>query len=61
MPSAPITSIEELTGSAPPLEEVAERVVVHFAEVFARAPLPLGADEIRALAVETRAVAGKTS
>jgi lipoyl(octanoyl) transferase len=61
MQSAPMTSIEELTGSAPPLDEVAERVAAHFAEVFARAPLPLRADEIRALAVETEAVAEKMS
>ena len=61
MQSAPMTSIEELTGSAPPLEEVAERVVLHFAEVFARTPVPLRADEIRALAIETDVTAGKTS
>lgn len=61
MQSAPMTSIEELTGSAPPLDEVAERVVAHFAAVFARAPAPLRADEIGALAVETEAVAEKMS
>jgi lipoyl(octanoyl) transferase len=60
MQSAPMTSIEELTGAAPPLDEVAERVVVHFAEVFARTPMPLRADEITALAVETAARAEKT-
>ena len=61
MQSAPMTSIEELTGNAPRLTEVAERVVLHFSEVFGRTPLPLHADEIRALAVETDVTAGKTS
>jgi lipoyl(octanoyl) transferase len=50
MQSAPMTSIEELTGEAPPLEDVARRVVTHFAEVFSRTPLPLRAAEIETLA-----------
>jgi lipoyl(octanoyl) transferase len=49
MQSAPMTSIEELTGNAQSLEEVARRVVLHFAEVFARAPLPLLPAEIESL------------
>jgi hypothetical protein len=49
MQSAPMTSIEELTGKAQSLEEVARRVVLHFAEVFARAPLPLLPVEIESL------------
>ena len=49
MQSAPMTSIEELAGTAPALEEVARRVVLHFAEVFGRAPAPLSAAEIESL------------
>ena len=61
MQSAPMTSIEELTGRAPRLEEVAERVVLHFAEVFARTPVPLDAGEIEALVAETSLVSEKVS
>ena len=49
MQSAPMTSIEELAGTAPALEEVARRVVLHFADVFGRAPAPLSAAEIDGL------------
>jgi lipoyl(octanoyl) transferase len=59
MQSAPMTSIEELTGRAPRLEEVAERVVLHFAEVFARAPLPLSRAEIESLTVSATTAAGR--
>jgi lipoyl(octanoyl) transferase len=50
MESAPMTSIEELTGNAPSLEDVAQRVMLHFADVFGRAPRPLQPAEIEALA-----------
>ena len=38
MPSAPMTSIAELSGAAPTLDAVASRVVRHFCDVFERAP-----------------------
>lgn len=56
MESAPMTSIEELAGTAPALEEVARRVVLHFSEVFGRTPVPLSAAEIESL-TETAAAA----
>jgi lipoyl(octanoyl) transferase len=61
MPSAPMTSIEELTGQAPALEEVARRVLHHFADVFARAPRPMTEAEIAALRVEATAAEPATA
>ena len=58
MQSAPMTSIAELTGEAPRLEDVAQRVVTHFADVFARAPAPLLPAEIEALTEVATAVVG---
>ena len=54
MPGAPMTSIEELRGAAPALDEVAARVVHHFSAVFERAPEPVAADVLEELANATR-------
>jgi lipoyl(octanoyl) transferase len=51
MPSAPMTSIEELLGTPPSLEAVAERVAAHFCDVFARERAPLAASPIGAAGV----------
>jgi lipoyl(octanoyl) transferase len=56
--SAPMTSVEELTGAAPPLEEVAQRLVTHFADVFGRVPQPLRREEIEALTGAAAATVG---
>jgi lipoate-protein ligase B len=42
LPAVAMTSIERLTGEAPPVEEVAERYARVFAEVFDRELAPLG-------------------
>ena len=39
LPGTGVTSMEKLLGSAPPLEEVQDRLIGHFATVFERQPL----------------------
>jgi lipoyl(octanoyl) transferase len=60
MQSAPMTSIEELAGTAPALEEVARRIVLHFADVFGRTPVPLSAAEIESLTEAASAAAARS-
>ena len=52
MQSAPMTSIEELTGAAPDLEAVARRVTLHFADVFERVVEPMTFEGIEGLREE---------
>jgi len=50
MPGAPMTSIADLAGGAPGLEEVAERVARHFCAVFDRHAEPIDAADLAQLA-----------
>lgn len=52
MPNAPMTSMEALAAQRPALTEVADRVVIHFCDVFDRDPFPLGADGAQAAPVD---------
>jgi lipoyl(octanoyl) transferase len=53
MPSAPMTSIEELRGAAPTLTEVADGVTRHFCEVFERELAPIADEVLEQLASPT--------
>ncbi|HVR30180.1 MAG TPA: lipoyl(octanoyl) transferase LipB [Thermoanaerobaculia bacterium] len=46
MPAAPMTSIRELAGAEPGIEEVAARVAGHFCEVFERVAAPIAASDL---------------
>jgi lipoyl(octanoyl) transferase len=48
MPGAPITSIQELTGTEPGLAAVAERVAGHFCAVFERVSAPIAPADLEA-------------
>ena len=50
MPGAPMTSIEELAGQAPGLDEVAARVAGHFCEVFERTAAPIAEADLAGIA-----------
>lgn len=47
LPGCPVTSLERLTGGAPPLWEVAARFAAAFGELFGLAPAPVPAASLR--------------
>jgi lipoyl(octanoyl) transferase len=54
MPSAPMTSIGEQSGRSPSLDAVAERVIVHFCDVFGRTVAPLAREMVDTLSPASR-------